>query len=521
MSAVPDQKGGGKPSPAERLHELFSGAEGRHGTYDKHRCRRYGDKLEMKDENGNGARELKSAPTPELWQQHLDGERPLGVSPLREDGMCRWGVVDSDDYSLTPLSVMEAAQRADLPVVVCRSKSGGAHVFLFADDWVPQATMHAALMACRDTLGVKKGEIFPTAATPGNWLNMPYFGGDETDRYAVKAGGLEMSVAEFLVAAEAKKVSAEVLARLSTLPANRRRSSATDQQAGAERAHRDLERFVAEMSAAPKGIRGKLLYGRAKDLGKMVGARWIDRADVSGKLLTAGMACGLDMKEASEHIRNGIEHGMKETPDDEPDADRYPKIESIVVLVGGEEEMWRLSLAGLGDITLPVREVMHYYTFNTRCAARLRTSFRQLKNDAWSDRINEALRHATEEQVPRDETPEWVFFEEMCDFCMDRQRSECLDDIHLGKPIHAEDEDRVYFTVSDLQTHLAKGSTILRSASLRRIGALLNGLGAENVDTGKTTKRVRGKLKELRWVRLSLLDKTEALELPPLPGVPL
>lgn len=513
------------PSLAESMRDLFAGDDQHHGTYDPGRLRLVGEKMEMKDESGNGALTVPGPPTVERWLAHLDGTTPLGVRPVRKDGACRWGVIDSDDYTIGLPEIVASVKKNDLPLVVCRSKSGGAHLFLFATDWVTQATMHEALTACRRVLRLAKGETFPPRDGPGNWLNMPYFGGDQSDRHGVKPNGLAMSVPEFLSAVEAKQVFPhkleQIAAREGPPGAGNADRRATDAGEGCHRARRALDRFADELSATPEGSRATLLYGRAKDMGRMVGARWIEENEVIARLVEAGVASGLTSFEALGHIRRGIADGIKEPPEEEPDADRYPTIERIVVLVGGEEETWRLTLAEGGDITLPVREVMHYYTFNTRCAARLRVSFRQLKNDAWSDRINEALRHATEEQVPRDETPEWVFFEQLYSFCMDKHRANSIDEIILGKPWQDEDEDRVYFTVSDLQSHLARGSTILKSASLRRIGALLNDLGPENADTGKTTKKIKGRPKELRWVRLSMLDRMDTLDLPPVPGDPL
>ena len=46
-----------------------------------------------------------------------------------------------------------------------------------------------------EKLGFAGSEIFPkqdALAKPedkGNWLNMPYFGGDATDRYGIKPAG--------------------------------------------------------------------------------------------------------------------------------------------------------------------------------------------------------------------------------------------------------------------------------------------------------------------------------------------
>ncbi|NEK55230.1 hypothetical protein GUK36_39010, partial [Rhizobium leguminosarum] len=107
-------------SPAHRLHELFLGAETRHGTYDPARLRLVGSKMEMKDPAGNGPRDVNGPATAELWEKHLAGTRPLGVSPLREDGMCRFGVVDIDLYDggFNHGELAEKIRRAGLPLIL-------------------------------------------------------------------------------------------------------------------------------------------------------------------------------------------------------------------------------------------------------------------------------------------------------------------------------------------------------------------------------------------------------------------
>lgn len=48
-----------------------------------------------------------------------------------------------------------------LPLVVCRSKSGGAHCFLFAKEWVEAKDMQMALRHLSSALGYGESEIFP------------------------------------------------------------------------------------------------------------------------------------------------------------------------------------------------------------------------------------------------------------------------------------------------------------------------------------------------------------------------
>jgi hypothetical protein len=43
----------------------------------------------------------------EDWEAHLNGERGLGICPLRDDNMCRFGALDIDLYPLDPRPIQE------------------------------------------------------------------------------------------------------------------------------------------------------------------------------------------------------------------------------------------------------------------------------------------------------------------------------------------------------------------------------------------------------------------------------
>ena len=90
-----------------------------------------------------------------------------------------------------------------LPLVVCRSKSGGAHVFLFSEDFVEAKTMRDKLNQIRAVLGFGSAEVFPkqielkSEEDTGNFLNLPYFNHEVSTRYAFKDDGSAATIEEF------------------------------------------------------------------------------------------------------------------------------------------------------------------------------------------------------------------------------------------------------------------------------------------------------------------------------------
>jgi len=67
--------------------------------------------------------------TVELIADHLKGGLGVGSIPINEDNRCRFGALDIDQYPLDLAALDKKIQKMEVPAVVCRSKSGGAHIF--------------------------------------------------------------------------------------------------------------------------------------------------------------------------------------------------------------------------------------------------------------------------------------------------------------------------------------------------------------------------------------------------------
>jgi len=143
--------------------------------------------------------------TDKLWQDHIDGKDPaLGAIPINENNECRWGCIDVDEYNLDHLALMRNIKGLGFPLVTFRSKSGGAHLFLFASEFIPASLMQSKLKAMAKALGYDGSEIFPKQTVihvdkgdTGNFLNLPYHGGIRGLRYTFEAGGAAASLESF------------------------------------------------------------------------------------------------------------------------------------------------------------------------------------------------------------------------------------------------------------------------------------------------------------------------------------
>ena len=159
----------------------------------------------------------RRGPDLEAWRLHLEGRDGLGVVPIRDDDTCLWGAIDVDVYSLDLPRLEETVKARALPLTVARTKSGGAHLYLFLAEPVPAERGRARLGEWAGALGYAGTEVFPKQVKlanendVGNWLNMPYHGGEETTRYAIR-DGQRLGPAEFLALAAARSLTAEALA---------------------------------------------------------------------------------------------------------------------------------------------------------------------------------------------------------------------------------------------------------------------------------------------------------------------
>lgn len=183
-----------------------------------------------KDANGKAKGMYSTASrgaTESDYDKHLDGDIGMGIIPINEQNTCNFLVIDIDAYDGSADTVVPVVFEYNLPFVAFRSKSGGVHLYMFFSS--PVLAMDAAKLghAYKTALGLgEKTEVFPKqrALKPGetgNWINIPYFGGDATERYAYGADLKALSIAQFIDYAKDKRTDYDLAKRiLDELPLN-------------------------------------------------------------------------------------------------------------------------------------------------------------------------------------------------------------------------------------------------------------------------------------------------------------
>lgn len=442
-----------------RLLEGYADAHGTHGAAIP--SQRKGGKLEIK----GTASTVQRPVTAELWAAHLRGERPLGIVPIRADSTCLWGAIDIDSYDISHAELVDTCRREGLPLVVCRTKSGGAHLFLFAAEPVPAELMQRRLQEMAALIGHGGAEVFPKQRTLavergdlGSWLNMPYFRGDDTERYAFKAGGLAMTVDEFLAVAEAARQPASELEGREY-----RRKPKKDSEWS------DCPPCMAHLASVgyPEGSRNRGLFALAVLAKKKHPVNWKDRLEQWNREL---FDPPLPAEEVTSIIRS---HEKKDYNYTCKDAPLKPHCNSAVCRsrkygVGGDEDRPSISGMSILDTDPPVwfldvngerlelstDELQNYKLFHKRCMERLHLCFGMMKQDTWLQIVAEAMRDATRIEVSPEVSRMGHFEELVSGFVLDRHRGEAKEDMLVGRPWEDTEAGRHYFRLKDLQKYL-------------------------------------------------------------------
>ena len=444
--------------------ELFRGFEDGHGTYREEERRAGSPKSVIK----KTAKTLREPVTVELWERHLQGERPLGIVPIRTNGECYWGVIDVDKYEdLSHEAIVHKLTKMDVPAVVCRSKSGGAHVFLFLREPVQAAELILKLRQIAAILGYGDCEIFPKQTEIlkdrgdlGNWLNMPYFDAEKTVRYAVNDSGRGMTLAKFLDVAESRRLTAEQFDGLLT------RSTADDEDL------RDAPPCLQHLcrSGIAEGQKNNTLFNLGILAKKISPENWKEllekwnRAYVNDPKLSSE-----EMMQLFKSVgRKNYHYRCKDNPlvqhcDRETCSRRkhgvgqaaQPDIGSITIL-DTTPPLFFVRMTSGGTVECEADDILSSRAFQRIALEQLRVLLPLYKQEAWQERIQACLEQAQVLEAPREASSVGALEEFIQQFCADRHAAQTKEEILLGKPWHDEETDKVFFRMRDLVAHLQR-----------------------------------------------------------------
>lgn len=401
---------------AARFAARFAGLARGHGRYTP------GPPAEAGTKVAGEARTIRSPATVELWTAHLAGTYGLGVIPITDAATCVFGAIDVDTYTGDLLAFAAAIDRLKLPLIVCRSKSGGAHLYVFTTDPVPAGLLRERLMDWAVSLGYSGVEVFPKQTKLantndyGNWINMPYYGAlspTGTMRYAVTQDKT-LSAGEFLLLAEARAIDPAALRAWQVVDED---PSLRERWAEAPPCLQSLMRT----GGIPSGQRNNGLLAVGVYLQKRHGDNWEEHFEQYNQL---AMSEPLGTREVSSVKRSLSKKQYNYKCKDEPIVSCCNRQICLTrkfgvgrdgnddtgLTFGSLEIMetvppkWFWDVNGL-RVELKTEELLNQHLFQRCIVERLRMIPRKIKQDAWEKLIGEKMQAAVTLAVPEETGP--------------------------------------------------------------------------------------------------------------------
>ena len=449
----------------EKFSNIFDGLQAAYGTY----------KINGRDPKGKAtgkATVVKEPRTTELWEAHLAGKQSIGIIPINESNACKWGCIDIDEYNFDHQALIEKLQAAKLPLVVCRSKSGGAHVFLFVQDFIPAKDMQDTLKRLAVSLGYGACEIFPKQIVlhlergdVGNFLNTPYFDSENGLRYAFNKDGTAATIEEFFDLYDENVQTHEQVLALQVeedpdlplkdgppclqmlckngIPEGARNNGLFNLGVYLRKAYPDT--WESEiLTHNMKFIHPPLPLGEVNTV-----ARQLERKDYAYKCSDAPInsVCNRELCMTRKFGIEGVVTGVQIA-----NLRKYNSVPPV----------WFLDVMGQ-PLEMQTDDLLNQAAFQRACVEQLNFLPRTLKKDFWETRINGLLNEMSETEgsiieVSEDVSITGQFNEHLEDFCTGHQAAEEREQILLKRPWTDSERGETYFRLKDLESHLLKAN---------------------------------------------------------------
>lgn len=446
----------------------------------------------------------------EYYQNHLEGKIGLGVIPINNENKCRFGVIDIDEYKIKHKELITRIRSNNLPLILFRSKSGGAHLFLFLKSWADAGSVQDALSFFGTILGYKKVEIFPKQkkldkSKVGNWINLPYFNSEKTNRYAYNYKGVKLDLYEAIKFIDENTIDILELNKLiEDFP------------------YKDAPpclQYLLNGQVEQPG-RNNFLFNTAIYFKQKEPDTWQkDLVEVNNKLkeslsieeLTSSIINSLNKKEYFYACRNEplISYCDKVLCRQRKfgiDSDSIPSeiIGGLIKLDFINEPLWELNVNGV-NIVFTTQELMSHLTYQRKCFEVLHTWPKALKKGAWRKIIEERLVSVEIQKGPEEAGHDGLFKRHLMEFCTERAEAVTKDQI-MNKRVYTS-EGYHFFRIADFMDFLKFQNFTFYSAPiawrrLRDLGAIPLQF---RLNSGKAIRAWRIKL--IKNVRVEIENK--------------
>lgn len=408
-------------TPSERMLRLYTGNMRSMGRFDPATGKMFTE---------------YAGPITKDFDIHIRGKQGIGVVPIMDDNNCWWAAIDIDnhdqdeDIPIAPIDQVITSLK--LPLVPCRSKSGGVHAYLFLSEAVPAAKVRTMMAQFAEKLGYPTAEIFPKQSKlpinegkrqMGNWINLPYMAGDETERYAVR-GGHKLKLEQFLDLAEKGRVTGAELADF----------AAVDHPHAPPCVQKMMQKGVAS------GFRNEAMYQTVIYLKKMDPEGFKTRAELLNTLMydkplgkqelmkvvnsagrsEYGFRCneqpakGLCNREECLKRQFGITSKELDKVDE---LSGMPKFDDLTQLMT-DPPRWEFNIDGKRVGNVSTEDLLDFHTVRVAIADKLLRVIPMLKPSEWDNILRTMMENVRKVEVPDDASPSGQVRERLWEFLM-------------------------------------------------------------------------------------------------------
>ena len=475
-------------SSADKFAAIFNGLQLAYGTF----------KIDKKQLNGKStgrAAIVREPRTKELWEGHLSGKgRAVGIIPINEDNRCVWGCIDVDQYPLDHKALIDKIRKLKLPLVICRSKSGGAHCFLFTTEWIDAKDMQFTLQQISAALGYGGSEIFPKQIKlhldrddVGNFLNLPYYNSEDGLRYAIKDDGTSATLDEFIELYEQYKQTPEQVTKLQT-GGEAEQHQLTDgppclqilaknkiSEGGRNNGLFNLGVYLRK--AYPDSWESEILKYNMEYLDPPlplnevnIVAKQLEKKDYVYKCSDAPINahCNKTLCLTRKHGVGAAVQGA---------------VIANLRKYNSTPPVWFVDVNG-EPLEMDTDALLNQATFQRSCMEQLNFMPRSVSKIIWENRIGSLMQEMKDNEsaiieVAQDASITGQFYDHLEEFCRHMQQAQDKEEILLKRPWTDEEEQKTYFRLKDFDAFLKRNKFFEYKS--HKIAQRLRDMGGESV----------------------------------------
>lgn len=464
---------------ATMFSEIFHGNMNAYGIYTIDS--REGAKLVGK------AATIRRQVTEDLWQRHLSGKQGIGIIPIDEDSKCFFGAIDIDVYPIDYALIASKIKEYKLPLIPCKSKSGGLHLYLFMKEKANASILVAKLKEFAIKMGYGDAEIFPKQTQIlaergdiGVWINMPYFNtqGGMSERCGVYPDGSRMSVTDFIEEVSANRVDTKTLTGYALDLINEMVDGPPCLQylIGKKITSGNRNNVLTNIVRYLKKADPDEVLSRAFEFNNLYFDPPIGDAEVSST--TASIL-------KKEYDYSCSKSPLKQHCNKELCLTRKYGVDSLITenfklenltKYNSDPPIWFVNIQGLNvRLELATEDLQNQQRFQTKCLNAANLYPPKMSNNQWLSMMQQLLQKVTIIEASEDTSPKGQFYSWLEKFCTNRVQAKAKDELLLGKPWLFEGHH--YFGLSYLMSYLERNH--FKEFKLHQVSSLIKEKGGE------------------------------------------